>query len=118
MAMPQDFAVFQTHLGENAVVFEPEETLILLVGDVDLAVADDLDIVGKDATDRGLPIRADLSRVTFMDSTGVTLLARLVRSEAEHHRRVVITCPPLAIRELLAFTGLTRLVDVAEPRPG
>jgi anti-sigma B factor antagonist len=118
MAMPQDFAVFQSQLGENAVVFDPEETLILLVGDVDLAVADDLDIVGKDATDRGLPIRADLSRVTFMDSTGVTLLARLVRCEAEHHRRVVVTGPPLAIRELLAITGLTRLVDVAEPRPG
>jgi len=117
MAMPQDFAVFQAQLGENAVVFDSEETLILLVGEVDLAVADDLDIAGKDATRRGLPIRVDLSRVTFMDSTGVTLLARLVRSEAEHRRRIAVTDPPLAIQELLAITGLACLVDESRAGP-
>jgi anti-anti-sigma regulatory factor len=69
--------------GGVAVFFEPDHTLIVLSGTIDLVVADDLEHAGRDAIDRGLPIVVAAGDVDLIDSVGVAFLVRLAGAGAE-----------------------------------
>jgi anti-sigma B factor antagonist len=107
--------------GDAAVFFDDELTLILLSGEVDLALGDDLEFAGRDAIDRGMPVRLDVSRVTFIDSVGLGFLARMASAEREQGRRLALVGAPRNIQEAVHLVGLAELVDfvaVAEAAAG
>lgn len=56
----------------------------------------------------------DLSRLGFMDSTGIALLIRLERDARRHGYRFALVRPSDAVRARLDRTGLLALLDISE----
>jgi anti-sigma B factor antagonist len=100
--------------GDAVVFFDDGVTLVLLSGEVDLALGDDLEYAGRDAIDRGAPVRVDVSRVTFIDSVGLGFLARLASAERENNRRLPLVGARRNIQESIQLVGLTELIDFVE----
>jgi anti-anti-sigma factor len=96
------------------VFFDDGVTLVLLSGEVDLALGDDLEYAGRDAIDRGAPVRIDVSRVTFIDSVGLGFLARIASAERENGRRLPLAGARRNIQESIQLVGLTELVEFVE----
>ena len=96
--------------GDVQVFFDEHETLIRLSGEIDLALGPELEDAGRDAIDRGEPVRIDVTHVTFIDSIGLGFLARL--ASAGHNDG----CPPRLIgaspriSETVALAGLDNLL--------
>ena len=69
----------------------------------------------SDAERAGLPVEIDARHVTFMDSSGVSMLARLA------HRtpgRLTMIEPPDVVRFLLEVTRIGEVIDVLDTDPG
>lgn len=97
--------------GGVSVFFDPTGTLIVLVGDVDRVLSEDLEHAGRDAIDHGQPITIDAAGVTFMDSVGVAFLVRLAAS-IPAKEQVVLRDPSLSVLDLLQITGSIPLFQV------
>jgi anti-sigma B factor antagonist len=97
--------------GDATVFFDEGVTLIMLSGEVDLALGDDLEYAGRDAIDRNEPVRVDLRRVTFIDSVGLGFLARMASAEREQGRRLPLLGARRNIEESVRLVGLAELVD-------
>jgi len=80
--------------------------LILLSGDVDITLEDDLDdLLQRYLDSRSPDVEVDLSQVTFLDSTGLAFLARL-RSISQGRGGGVTLCGPSErVRLLLELAG-------------
>jgi anti-sigma B factor antagonist len=115
MSMPQDVDGdrYASARGEVALFFDRHQTLIELAGEVDLAMAQALDFVAEQATSRPGIVLVDVSRVTFMDSTGLTLLLRVAAFEARCGRRLRVLGAQRRTRDLLQVAGLSNVVDVS-----
>ena len=102
--------------GDASVFFDEGLTLIMLSGEVDLALGDDLEYAGRDAIDREVPIRIDLSSVTFIDSVGLGFLARMASAERERGRQLVLAGARRNVAEAVHLVGLADLVEfIDEP---
>jgi anti-sigma B factor antagonist len=104
--------------GDASVFFDEGVTLIMLSGEVDLAIGDDLEYAGRDAIDREVPIRVDLSRVTFIDSVGLGFLARMASAEREHGRKLALAGARRNVAEAVHLVGLAELVEFIEVPDG
>ncbi|WP_152231709.1 STAS domain-containing protein [Georgenia ruanii] len=90
-------------------------TRLVLSGEVDVALSGDLTEAVTEAERAGLPVEIDARHVTFMDSSGVSMLARLA------HRtpgRLTMIEPPDVVRFLLGVTRIGEVVDVVDVDPG
>ena len=54
----------------------------------------------------------DLSDVTFLDSSGISLILQMHKRQQRAGGAVVITNPPQFIRKLLELTGVDQVVEV------
>ena len=90
--------------GAASVFFDPAGTLIVLVGDVDRVLSEDLEHAGRDAIDHGQPITIDAAGVSFMDSVGVAFLVRLA-ALMPAKEQVSLRDPSISVLELLHITG-------------
>ena len=95
--------------GDVSVFFDPTHTLILLRGDIDLAVAADLEDAGRDAIDAKAPIVADVRAVDLIDSVGISFLVRLAASGNEAGTTVSLRGPAPRVAELLTLVGANDL---------
>jgi anti-anti-sigma factor len=95
--------------GDVSVFFDPAHTLILLRGDIDLAVAADLEDAGRDAIDAKAPIVADVRSVNLIDSVGISFLVRLAASGRESGTTVSLRGPAPRVAELLTLVGANDL---------
>jgi anti-sigma B factor antagonist len=82
-------------------------TLVAVAGELDIATAPALraalsshEVVESDG------VVVDLSRLTFMDSTGISAFLTLERDLRAHGGRLAIACPEGAVRLLFDVTGL------------
>jgi anti-anti-sigma factor len=92
-----------------------ERTRLVLSGEVDATLGAELSEAVTDAERVGLPVEIDARHVTFMDSSGVSMLARLA------HRtpgRLTLIQPPDVVRFLLEVTRIGEVVDVLDSDPG
>lgn len=97
-------------------VFETStRTRVVLCGEIDAAMGPDLLDAATDAEVTGRPVDVDARHVTFMDSSGVTLLARLATRTPGRLR--VIGAPDVVLF-LLDVTHLADLVDVVDAEHG
>jgi anti-sigma B factor antagonist len=87
-------------------------TVITLSGEIDLAASADLAFAAQGATAHGLPVRVDVSALTFMDSAGVAFMATLVRAGFRAGWRPALIGPSRRIRELMSISGLGQAVDM------
>ena len=102
--------------GDVQVFFDPGLTVVLLSGEVDLALGPELEDAGRDAIDRGDPIRIDASSMSFIDSVGLAFVARLASAGHQRGWRLVVDGAAPAVRDSLVLVGLTpALVDLGSP---
>ena len=105
---------FPPPAAEVSISFDAGTALITLSGEIDLALGAGLEFAAEEAILRSLPVRVDLSAVTFMDSAGVGFLARLVRAGSESGWRLTVIGPRRRVLETLTITGLVPAIDVHE----
>lgn len=91
----------------------PDCREIQVAGEVDLAVADQLDAALERAAayDRVL---IDLQRCEFIDSTAIAVILRAHEQMAARGRRVALYGASGQVRRILSITGLTENGLVAE----
>ncbi|WP_246465010.1 STAS domain-containing protein [Ruania alkalisoli] len=95
-------------------LLEDDCTRLVLSGEIDVAMSDELTEAVAEAEKAGLPVKVDVRHVEFMDSAGIALLARL----ASHTPgRPLLIRPPDVVRFLLEATHIGDLVDVVEHDP-
>lgn len=56
----------------------------------------------------------DLSRVRYVDSTGLGCILRIVRASADKGGRVVLCRPSSVVRMLLDFSQLKQFADISD----
>lgn len=101
-------------------VLEGEESVVVaLVGDLDSAVAGiartHLDEAIEAAESRaGDQVIVDASRLTFCDSTGLSILVRAREDAARRGIRLSVRSLTEPLRELLRLTGLDALLEREE----
>jgi anti-anti-sigma factor len=95
-----------------SICFEAGSALITLSGEIDLAMREGMDFAAQEAIVRGVPVRVDLSGVTFMDSAGVGFLASLVRAGFQAGWRLTVIGPNRRILETLTISGLSPALEV------
>lgn len=95
--------------GSVHVLLDPDSTLVVLAGDVDATLAPELIDASSDVAEAGNPVRIDTRNVTFMDSTGISFLARVAVGTGG---RPVLLDPPDHVQFLLDITAIGDLVEV------
>lgn len=84
---------------------------LVLAGELDLLRKAELLDAVREAALSDLPVEVDARRVTFMDSSVIATLSRLIR--ATDHRPTFIS-PPQMVRFLLEVTQIGELVDIVD----
>jgi anti-anti-sigma factor len=92
---------------------------VTLRGELDLGTVPTLELRLRDAlaaSPRELVL--DLGAVTFLDSTGTSLLFRLASESAVHRRRLVVVAPPGGVaHRLLSLVAFSQAAPVLDALP-
>lgn len=95
--------------GEVSVLFEPRRTVVLLSGEVDHAMEPELRQAAEAAIAAGNRVDVDARHVTFIDSIGVSFIARIAASVGQ----VSVLHAPPNLAFLLDVTQLSSIVRVS-----
>ena len=98
--------------GDVQVSLDGDVSVVSLIGDVDLAMTEVLEDACDEVIDLGLPVRINMSRLTFIDSSGLGFLMRLIQTEPGGSPPRLVGASPL-IRDTIRIVGLAGLVDLA-----
>jgi anti-anti-sigma factor len=90
---------------------EGERIRIALLGEMDLANAETPASILRDALGSGKNVVLDLTRLEFLDSTGVALLVKTMREAGE--RLSFLPSRHAAVARLLSLTGLDERMNFA-----
>lgn len=101
----------QSKLGTVALVVSAHRARLVLAGELDLAIKAELLAAVRQAVRYDRQVEVDVRGVTFMDSSAIAALSRLIQHT--DHRPIVIS-PPDAVRFLLRVTLIGELVDVVD----
>lgn len=106
-----------------ALLTEPDRSVVRAWGEIDLAVRRGVNELCQAVVQRGLPLVIDAQDVTFIDSTGMSILVRLARDAEANGYPVSLQNAPWMLRELLSITGVDQLLPVTDTptdpeRPG
>jgi anti-anti-sigma factor len=83
-----------------------DRTVVAITGEIDLATADAMGDAVREQL-RTAPVLLDLSRVEFMDSSGVRVLDTLLREvDAEGWDLLVVPTLTPAVAQVLELTGM------------
>jgi anti-anti-sigma factor len=88
---------------------------IVLSGEIDADIGPELSEAIAEAEATGLPIEFDAHHITFMDSSGVAILAR-VASRMPHRVRMLRTPP--TVKFLLEVTRIGELLEIVDEDEG
>lgn len=102
-----------TATGEGRSHFQMDEYFdetgvlcVSLVGELDLAVADDLAVRLQQIQEQGLEVRLDLTQLEFIDSTGLReLMCAIDSSRRDGSRLTVGTQMTRAVRRVVDLVG-------------
>jgi anti-sigma B factor antagonist len=90
---------------------------VLVRGEVDLATAptltEQLDAAMRESAGAFV---VDLCDVTFLDSTGVTVLVHARAFLGREDRALVVVCPPGPVRRIFEMTGIDDLFAMFDTR--
>ena len=94
---------------------ETDATVLTAEGELDAYAAPDLTAGLDEAASPG-PFVADLSRVSFMDSTALGVLVRALKDAAARGVAARVVLPETAARRIFEITTLDRALPVAASR--
>jgi anti-anti-sigma factor len=100
-------------------IVEDEVTRLEVAGDLDIAAADPLsEAIDAALGDGTRALVVDLSRTTFVDSTGLSHLLRARRrADAERATLRIVAPPGSEARVVIDLTGVGSLLGVDDPPP-
>lgn len=96
------------------VRWDPEETVIVLVGDLEVSTAAQLRELLDQVPMAGPTIVLDLAGLDFVDSTGIGCLFKLHRRAVDHDGIVVARHPQPQIHRVMEMTQLNRLIAILD----
>lgn len=108
------------HFGSK-ISADPERAVVVLVGDCDLSVRDQLTTLLLDAVRSARVVVVDLAGVTFMDSSGLHALMTAHHAAQRTGGRLSVRGATGAVAGLLEITGLRTILSPAppaQPAPG
>lgn len=91
------------------VLTTPSHTILTLRGEIDAASAPEFAAAVATAEGASVPARVVAGAVTFMDSSGIALLARLATRTPG---QLQLVDPPEVVRFLLSVTKIGDMVEV------
>ena len=92
---------------------EPDHVLVTVAGEVDIATVPPLQDRLAALVATGRPLIVDLDRVTFIDASGLGVLARVASQARAQGASLHAVCDRHLVRRLFAITGLDRQVPLA-----
>jgi anti-anti-sigma factor len=101
-------------IGQVTVRTSVTRTRLVLSGEVDMSLADELSAAVDEVLALGLPVDVDVRAVTFLDSSGLSKLVHLATSSVTRPRLIQ---PPDFVTFLLEVTRLDEVMDVVENDP-
>jgi anti-sigma B factor antagonist len=105
-----DFGLRAEPLDEDTHVVAPS-------GELDAYSAPQLGTCLLELAEEGeTDVVVDLSRVTFLDSTGIGVLLNALRALASRRRQLVLVCPDERIRRPFQVTGLVERLSITRSR--
>jgi anti-sigma B factor antagonist len=88
-------------------------TLVIIAGELDASTASYLyDALSELELADARHVVIDLAKVTFMDSTGLSVLVTEHKRLEHTNGKLTIFSPPSSIRRLFEITGLTTTLDI------
>jgi anti-anti-sigma factor len=90
----------------------PDASVVRLCGDIDLSTSDELSAVCASALERAVPVRLDLSEVTFIDSTALGFVARLAAAERDSGRTLPVRGASRRTLDTIRLIGLEDMLDL------
>lgn len=94
-----------------------DAAVVVARGEIDCSTAPALSDALRRVTFEGEgPVAIDLCAVTFMDSSGISVLLNAVRRLAQRDRRLSVVCPPGPLLRLFELTGLLSTLDIHSTR--
>jgi anti-anti-sigma factor len=90
-------------------------TVVRVVGEVDLAVLDDLIAAVRPCLAEGKHVELELSRMEFIDSSGLGTLVQLLKEAVRKGGSLTLTDVTASTYRLLEVTGLAGVFDVRRP---
>ena len=110
MAGPASFGLCDEAVDETTHVLSPK-------GEIDILTAPQLArrLLGL-AEEGKTGVVVDLSGVTFMDSTGLSVLLNAVRALASRHGKLVLVCPNERVLRPFQVTGLVDRMPIFPSR--
>ncbi len=110
MTGPAQFGLCDEAVDESTHVVSPK-------GEIDILTAPQLGRRLLGLADEGKTgVVVDLSKVTFMDSTGIGVLLNAVRALASRHGRLVLVCPNERVLRPFQVTGLVERMSIFPSR--
>lgn len=107
---------------EAAVHLEPSAARVVVRGEIDIATAERFEQRVLEAIDAGGPVVIDLSGTSFLDSTGLSAIVRLVgrldASGGSEGSPLVIEAPTVPVAKTLQISGIDRLVSIRDAPTG
>jgi anti-sigma B factor antagonist len=92
-------------------------TVVAVEGEIDMATAAELNRILAGHVDGGAwELWVDLSKVTFMDSSGLRALLSAQSALAQQDRRLTASCPPGPVRRVLGISGVDTVVEIFPSR--
>lgn len=101
--------------GSSALLTSDSRNRLILAGEVDISMNEELSQAAVTIERSGLPLDVDVRNVTFMDSSVIAVLARLAYRLPDRLRLIE---PPDVVRFLLEVTRIGEIVDVVDHDPG
>jgi anti-anti-sigma factor len=109
--MAQTTRLVRLRAVECEVADEEDGVEVALSGEIDIAVAEELEAWLLEACDGKEALTLDLSKVGFMDSTGLHMLIGVKRELDASGRQLLLSRVSEPIDELLSVSGLTAFFD-------
>jgi anti-sigma B factor antagonist len=104
-----------THFGLLEEPVDEKTHLVAPTGEIDAHTAPQLGSALLGLADDGKTgVVVDLSRVTFMDSTGIGVILNALRALAARSGRLVLVCPTERILRPFEVTGLTARLPIVK----
>jgi anti-anti-sigma factor len=107
---PADASPEEAGGGDVAVLTEGRYTLVIMHGDIDVRVSDDLEHAGRFSIDAGRTTLMDVRNVTMMDSVGLSFVVRLAAGLRTTGAQLLLRGPCPRVAELLTLVGADGLV--------
>ena len=87
--------------------------LVIVCGEIDIATTGNLRDALTAALGRGPHLEADMSAVTFMDASGISVLLSVAKQAMDAGGSLTLRAPSAAVRRLTGILGLDEVLPVS-----